>query len=63
MRVRNNVHVKELAGADLVLNTRILSFRVFTNENGVDVVIWRLVSGNGNAWPDVGEEVESPSEG
>ena len=46
-----------------MLNTRVLSFRVFTDENGIDIVIRRLVPGDGNAWPNVGEKVEGPSEG
>lgn len=52
-----------LTGTDLVFNTRVLSFCVFTDENGVDIIVWRLVSGNGDTWPDVGEKVEGPSEG
>ena len=59
----DTVHVKESADTDLVLDARILSFRVFTNENGIDIIIWCLVSGNGNAWANVGEKIESPSEG
>jgi hypothetical protein len=46
-----------------VLDTRVLSFRVFTNENGVDIVVWCFVAGDGNAWPNVGEKVKGPSEG
>jgi len=53
----------EPTGTDLVLNARVLSFCVFADENGVDIIIWCLVSGDGYTWPDVGEKVESPSEG
>ena len=63
MKVRDTVHVKRPADTDLVLDTGVLSFRVFTNEHGVDIIIWRLVTGDRNTWPNVGEKVESPSEG
>jgi len=63
MKVTSTVYVKEFVNTDLVLDARILSFRVFTNKDGIDIIIWRLVSGNGNAWTNVGEKVESPSEG
>ena len=53
---------EKLTSTDLVLDTRVLSFCVFTDENGVNIIIWCLISGNGDAWPDVGEKVESPSE-
>ena len=63
-KVRDAVRViKKVVGADLMLNTRVLSFRVFTDENGIDIIIWCLVPRDGNAWPNVGEKVESPSEG
>jgi len=62
-RLEAPVHVKKSAGTNLVLNPRIFSFRVFTNENGVDVIVWCLVPGDRNAWADVGKKVESPSKG
>lgn len=43
---------------DDVLNTRILSLGVLTDQDGVDVVVWSLVTGNRAAWADVGKEVE-----
>ena len=46
-----------------MLDTRILSFRVFTNQNGVDIIVRCLVPGDGNTWPNVGEKVESPPKG
>ena len=46
-----------------MLDTRVLSFRVFADENGVDIIIRCFVPGDGNTWPNVGEKVESPSEG
>jgi len=61
-KVRDAVNVEKLTGTDLVLNARVLSFCVFTDENGVDIIIRCLISGNGDTWPDVGEKVESPSE-
>jgi hypothetical protein len=38
-----------------VLNTRILSLGVLTDENGVDVVVGGLVSLDGNTWSNIGE--------
>ena len=46
-----------------MLDTRILSLRVFTNQNSVDIIVWRLVPRDGNAWPNVGEKVESSPKG
>lgn len=57
------MHTPKPVDTDLVLNARVLSLCVFADKNGVDVVIWRLVSWNGNAWPNVGKKVESPPEG
>ena len=47
----------------LVLNTRVLALRFLTNEHRVDVVVGSLEALDGNTRPDVGEEVECPSEG
>lgn len=46
-----------------MLDTRVFSFRVFTNENGVDIIVWRLVPGDGNARPNIGKKVKGPPEG
>ena len=46
------------APADLVFDTRILSLCIFSNENGVNVVVRGLVSFDRQTWSDVGEEVE-----
>lgn len=54
-RVRHKTH--------LVLNTRVLSLRVLTYENSVNVVVWRLVALDGHTWPNVGEEVECTTQG
>lgn len=53
---------QKLADTNLMLDTRVLSLCVFTDENRVDIVVWSFVSGNGNARPNVGEKVESPPE-
>jgi len=45
-----------------MFNTRVLSLRVFTNKDGVDVIIRRLETLDRDARTDVGEEVESSSE-
>ena len=46
----------------LVLNTGILSLRVFANENGVHVVVGSLEALDGGARSDVGKEIECPAE-
>jgi hypothetical protein len=46
-----------------VLDTRVLSLGVLTDEDGVDVVIRRLETLDGHAGTDVGEEGEGSSEG
>jgi hypothetical protein len=61
MKVRGYRTRQKPAGTDLVLNTRIFSFRIFTNENGVDVIVRCLVPRDRNARANVGEKVESPS--
>ena len=43
---------------DDVLDTRVLSLGVLTDENNVDIVVWGLVSSDGLAWTKVCEEVE-----
>ena len=43
-----------------MLDTRVLSLCVLTDENSVDVVVRRLESLDGNARPYVGEKVERP---
>jgi hypothetical protein len=50
--------LSQWGNADLMFDTRILSFRIFTNENRIDVIVRCLVSLDRYAWPDVGEEVE-----
>jgi hypothetical protein len=39
----------------------ILSFCVLSDENGVNVIIRSLVTGNGDAGSDIGEKIESTS--
>jgi hypothetical protein len=53
--LNNTVH-------NLVLNARVLSLGVLTDENGVDVVVGGLEARDRTAGTDVGEEVESPTE-
>jgi hypothetical protein len=45
----------------LVLDTRVLSLGVLTNENSVDVIVSSLVSLDGNTRSDVGEKGECSS--
>ena len=47
----------------LVFDARVLSLRVLTNKDGIDIVIWRLEALDGHARTDVGEQVESSTEG
>ena len=44
-----------------MLNTRVFTLRIFTNQDGVDVVIRSLVALDGNAWADIGEKVKGSS--
>ena len=44
-----------------MLNTRVFTLRIFTNQDGVDVVIRSLVALDGNTRANVGEEVEGAS--
>jgi hypothetical protein len=46
-----------------VFNTRVFSFSVLSDQDGIDVVVWGLVSGDGSARSDVGEKVECSAEG
>lgn len=46
--------------AYLMLDTRVLSFCIFTNQNGVDIIVWCLEALDGHAWSDVREQVEGP---
>ncbi len=45
-----------------MLDTGIFSFRVLSDENGINIVIRRLESLDGDAGPDVGEEVEGSTQ-
>ncbi len=47
----------------LVLDTTVLSLSVLSDENGVYVVVWGLVAGDGNTWSNVGEERKGSTEG
>ena len=46
-----------------VLNTRVFSLSVLSDQDGVDVVVWGLVAGYRSARSDIGEEVEGTTEG
>jgi hypothetical protein len=46
-----------------MLDARVFSLSVLTDQDGVDVVVGCLVAGDGSAWSDVGEEVEGSAEG
>jgi len=45
-----------------VLNARVFSFGVFTDQDGIDVVVGSFVALKGTARADVGEKVEGSSE-
>lgn len=49
--------------AHLVLDTRILSLGVLTNEHRVDIIIRRLEALDGDARSNIGEQVEGSAEG
>ena len=44
-----------------MLNTRVLSLSVLTNEDGVDIVVGWLETLNGNTRTHIGEELEGPT--
>jgi len=46
-----------------MLDSRVLSFGVFTDQDGVYIVIWGFVAFERAAGSDVGEEVKGSSEG
>jgi hypothetical protein len=48
---------------DDVLDSTVFSLGVLTDQDGVDVVVWGLVTGNALARTDVGEKVEGSAEG
>lgn len=45
-------------GTHLVLDTRVFSLSVFTDEDGVDIVVWSLEALDGDARTNVGKQVE-----
>lgn len=47
---------------DNVLNSRVLSLGVFTDQDRVDVVVRGLEARDGAAWPEVGKKVEGTAE-
>ena len=47
---------------NFVLDTRVLSLGVLTDEDSVDVVVWGLESLDGDTWTNVGKEVEGSAE-
>lgn len=46
-----------------MLNTRVLSLGVFTNEDCVDIVVGSLIALDGDARADVREQLESSAKG
>ena len=46
-----------------MLDSGVFTLSVFTDEDGVDVVVGGFVTGNGFAGPDIGKEVERAAEG
>lgn len=46
-----------------VLNTRVLTLGVLSDQHGVNIVVRGLVTDNGLTWSDVGEQVEGSSQG
>jgi hypothetical protein len=43
------------ASIHLVLDTGVFTLGIFTNDNGVNVIVWCLETINGNTWSDVGK--------
>ena len=45
-----------------MFNTRVFTLGILTDQNGVDVVVGGLEALDGDTRPDVGKEVEGPTE-
>ena len=48
---------------DHVLNAGVLALGVLTDQDGIDIIVWGLVSSDRPAGAEVGEEVEGAAEG
>ena len=46
-----------------MLYTRVFSFSVLPNEDGINIVVGRFVAGDGLAGTNIGEEVEGSTKG
>jgi hypothetical protein len=46
-----------------MFDTRVFSFSVLSDQDGIDVIVWGLIASDRAARSDVGEEVECSSEG
>lgn len=46
-----------------MLDTRVLSLSVFSDQNSVDIVVSSLVALDGDTWSNIGEEGECSTEG
>ena len=46
-----------------MFNTGVLALRVFSDQNGIDIVVGCLEALNRNARTNVGEKVKSPAQG
>jgi hypothetical protein len=54
---------KVSGSTNFVLNTRIFTLRVFTNEDRVHVVVGSFEAFNRHTRSDIGKEIEGPSKG
>jgi hypothetical protein len=61
--LRNKLDTLHYAGHDNMLDATVLAFGVFTDEDGVDVVVGSLVSRDTATGTDVCEEGEGAAEG
>jgi hypothetical protein len=46
-----------------MLDARVLSLGVLSDQDGIDIVVWGLVTGDRSARSDVGEKIECSAEG
>jgi hypothetical protein len=46
-----------------MFDTGVFTFGVFSDQDGVDILVWGVVTGDGLTWTDVGEQVEGSSQG
>lgn len=60
-RSRNEFDTLHYSAHDFMLDSTILTFSIFSDDNQIDVLVEGLATRNGFAWSDIGVKVESLS--